>query len=347
VAPVQEAGEWPMTMGGPLRAGYADESVPVAVEVAWREGVGRGIAAPLLLAGDVLLATTTSRGLVSMNAETGGKYWDRRFSGAFAGSAVRRGRIAFVATRDREQRTFAIDLERGRRVWSRRIGAARAEPVLAGQRVIVATEAREVVALDAAGGEVVWRTRLGAAAAVAPVPFDDDVFVVTTADSVYRLDGANGRITARGSLPATPAAPLVLRRDTLIAALHSGEVAALHVEEMKVAWTATVDAPILAPPAVADDGAVYVLTRDASVWRISGARDVRRIAALGGAATGAFTLARGGLLVGRLDGTLFLLDLEGNIIWQMDLGDSIVAPVSVYGGAVYVPLLHGDIVKLQ
>src|SRR5690606_18498689 len=119
------------------------------------------------------------------------------------------------------------------------------------------------------------------------------------------------------------------------------------VGEMKVAWRATVEAPILAPPAVADNGAVYVLTRDASVWRISGARDVRRIAALGGAATGAFTLARGGLLVGRLDGTLFLLDLEGNIIWQMDLGDSIVAPVSVYGGAVYVPLLHGDIVKLQ
>ena len=90
------------------------------------------------------------------------------------------------------------------------------------------------------------------------------------------------------------------------------------------------------------------MLQNASVWRITDAgRDVRRIAALGGAATGSLTLARDRLLVGRLDGALFLLDVDGDIIWRMDLDDSIVASVSVHGGAVFVPLMHGDVVKLQ
>jgi outer membrane protein assembly factor BamB len=345
---VDETGEWPMAMGGPLRAGYADAAVPHTVQVAWREGVGRGIAEPLLLAGDVVLATTTSRSLVSLNAASGSKYWDRRFGAALAGSAVRRGRTAYVAVRDREQRTFAIDMARGRRIWSRRIGAARTEPLLSGERLYVATDARELVALDAAEGDERWRTRFAAAAAVAPVPFGDDVLLVTAADSVYRLDGDDGRITARGALPATPASSLVLRGDTLIAALHSGSVTALHVPDMRALWTAEIGAPILAPPAVAQDGTIFVLARDASVWRIADAgRSVRRIAALEGAASGSLTLARDHILVGRLDGALFLLDFEGVIVWRVELDDSIVAPVSVHGGAVFVPLLHGDVVRLQ
>jgi outer membrane protein assembly factor BamB len=348
VAPVQEAGEWPMAMGGVERAGYAGETVPDRVDIAWREGVGRGITAPLLVAGDVVLAATTSRSLVSLNAGSGSQYWDHRFGAALAGPPLRRGRTVYVSTRDRESRTFALDMARGRRQWSRRVGPARTDPLLHGGTLFVTTEARELVALETGRGEIRWRTRFGAAAAVAPVPFGDDVLVVTAADSVYRVDAERGTIEARGALPATPVAPLVVRGDTLVAALHSGTVVALHVPDMRVLWTADVGAPILAPPAATDAGAVYVLARDASVWRITDAgRDVRRIAALGGAATGSLTLARDRLLVGRLDGALFLLDVDGDIIWRMDLDDSIVASVSVHGGAVFVPLMHGDVVKLQ
>jgi outer membrane protein assembly factor BamB len=337
-----------MALGGVARAGYADARVPDRVEVAWREGVGRGITAPLLIAGDVVLAATTSRSLVSLNAESGSEYWDRRFGAALAGTPVRRGRLVFVATRDREARVFALDMERGRRTWSRRIGAARTDPLLVGERLFVPTESRELVALDAGRGEPLWRLRLDAAAAVAPVPFGDDVLLVTMADSVYRIASASGDIVARGVLPATPGAPLLLRGDTLVAALHSGEVVALHVPDMRVLWAADIDAPILAAPAAGEAGEVYVLARDASVWRIAQrGRDVRRIAALGGAATGALTMVRDRLLVGRLDGALFLLNLDGAIVWEVNLDDSIVAPASVRDGAVFVPLLHGAVVKLQ
>ena len=348
VAPVQDTGEWPMAMGGVGRSGYADERVPDRVAIAWREGVGRGITAPLLVAGDVVIAATTSRSLVSLNAGTGSEYWDRRFGAALAGPPLRRGRTVYVSTRDREARTFALDMARGRRQWSRRIGAARTDLLLHGETLFVTTEGRELVALETERGEIRWRARFAAAAAVAPVPFGGAVLLVTAADSVYRIDAASGRVDARGALPATPVAPLALRGDTLIAALHSGAVVALHVPDMRILWTADVGAPILAPPAAADDGAVYVLARDATVWRIAQAgRDVRRIAALGGAATGSLTLARDRLLVGRLDGALFLLGVDGTILWRVDLDDSIVAPVSVHEGAVFVPLMHGAVVKLQ
>jgi outer membrane protein assembly factor BamB len=345
-APTVETGTWAMALGGVARAGYADEPVPGAVTVAWREGVGRGITAPLLVNGPVVVAATTSRSLVSLSADDGGKYWDHRFGASVAGSPVRAGRRVFVATRDREGRTFAIDLARGRRIWSRRIGAARFEPLLVGEHVVVATEARELFALHASSGETAWRARFTATAAQVPVPHGDDLLVATTLDTLYRVETATGRITARAALPATPSAPLVLRGDTLFAALHSGEVIAVDARSLAVAWRAEVGAPVLAPIVAAPAGDVYALTRTAEVWRVAGGR-AERLAALGGAASGALTLARDRLLVGRLDGTLFLLDTDGRIIWQVDFDDSIVAPAAVYDGAVFVPLLHGDIVKLR
>jgi outer membrane protein assembly factor BamB len=345
-APTADVGEWPMALGGVARAGYADEPVPDAVAVAWREGVGRGITAPLLVVGPVIVAVTTSRSLVSLSADDGGKYWDHRFGAAIAGPAVRRGRLVFVATRDREGRTFAIDMARGRRTWSRRIGAARFAPLLAGPHVFVTTETRELVALHATSGETAWRVRFSAAAAEAPVPHGDDLLLATAADTIYRIEAASGRITARAPLPATPSAPLVVHGDTLFAALHSGEVVAVDARTLAVAWRTDLGAPVLAPLAAAPGGALYALTRATELYRLSAGR-AQRLAALGGAASGALTLARNRLLVGRLDGALFLLAADGRIIWQVDLEDSIVAPAAVHDGAVFVPLLHGDVVKLQ
>jgi hypothetical protein len=92
---------------------------------------------------------------------------------------------------------------------------------------------------------------------------------------------------------------------------------------------------------------MFVLTRDAGVWQISQSGAAHRIAGLGGAATGALTAIRDRLLVGRLDGVLFLLDLDGNTLWQHDFEDSIVAPVAVRDGNLFVALLRGDLIKLQ
>jgi outer membrane protein assembly factor BamB len=100
-------------------------------------------------------------------------------------------------------------------------------------------------------------------------------------------------------------------------------------------------------PLAATDGAVYLLTRTGAVWRLGpGADEPVELAAFHRAAGASLTLADDRILVGFLDGTLILLQLDGDIIWRKNMGRSIYAPVTVNQGAIYVPLRDGTVVKL-
>ena len=102
-----------------------------------------------------------------------------------------------------------------------------------------------------------------------------------------------------------------------------------------------------ATPVLDTDDAAYLLSEHATVWRIEPNGVMTQVAALGGAARASLTLAANGLLVGRLDGALFMLRRDGEIMWDEYFDDSIEAPVAVYRGAVYVPMLRGDLVMLR
>jgi outer membrane protein assembly factor BamB len=293
------------------------------------------------------MATTTSRSVVTLSAETGMQYWTRRFRSAIAGTALRRDDRLYLATGGGENKVWAIDLERGRKLWERRIGASRAAPAVAEGTVYVALENGSLTALSATDGGTRWRTPLSAGSVVAPVVSGEHVLVATTADTLYRIERSTGRITARLGIPAAVSAPPLLQGDTLVLPLQSGLVLAVSASALSEFWRADVGGSVLAPPTPTADGSVLALTRNAEVWRIDRTGQARRLAALEGATSGSLAQAGGRIVVGRLDGWLFALDLDGNVVWRKDMKDSIVAPVTVRDDALYVPLLHGDVVKLQ
>ena len=345
--PAVPAGAWTSTLGGPERAAYARENVDHTVRESWRTGVDRGLAAALQVHGHVLVATTTGRSVVTLNAETGMQYWSRRYNAPIAGTALRRNDRVYVATGDRDNKVHAIDITRGRGVWSQRVGAVRVEPLLLDDIIVVATEPGEVVALRVADGSPVWHAALRARPAAPPVVAGGTLFVATTRDTLVGIDPASGRITTTMALPATPSATILAHGDVLVIATHAGHVIAIPTGGTAgLRWSADVGAPVLAPVAAIGSD-VYVLNRNAEVWRIDADGRAERIVGLGGAAAGSFAAVGTRLVAGRLDGALFLLDTDGTIIWQQDMGDSVVAPVAAHAGALFVPLLRGDIVKLQ
>lgn len=330
------------------RSGTVLEEVPAAPEVVWRKGVGHGLAVPLSVNQSIVLATTTNRAVVTLSAESGRQYWLRRFNGAVAGMAVRRDDRVFLATAGREERVFALDIVRGRTLWSRQVGVVLVEPLLIDNALYVAAQGGRLIAINAETGTSDWEVGFSAAPAIAPMPASDDVLHATHADTLYRVAGGDGRIVDRIHLRATPSAPAALTRELVLLALHSSDVIAVTLAAFREAWRVTLPAPVLAAPRVAPDGSIYFLTRTAEVWRVSAdGGEPHRVAAPGGAASGSFALTRDGLLVGRLDGSLLLVGFDGRIIWQRDFDDSIVAPAVAHNRAVYVPLLRGDVVKLQ
>jgi outer membrane protein assembly factor BamB len=347
IAPAIPPGEWSTALGDAARSAYRDGTIGPDLRVAWRKGVDPGLAAPPQVHGPILIATTAGRAVVAMNAESGMRYWSRRYSGPIAGSALRRDDIVFLATGDRDNKVYAIDIRRGRGRWSKRIGEIRLEPLLIDSAIVVVTERGEVVALDVRDGERQWMARLGGPPSMAPILVAGRVFVATARDTLYGIDAADGVIRSRLALPAAAAGAALLWDDLLVIPLTTARIAAIRIGPTPtVAWTATVTDPVDATPVRIGDHA-FVLDRSAGVWRMDRAGGIERIADYDGAASGSFTAVGNRLVVGLLDGRLIVMTTAGDTVGSLDLGDSIIAPVAAGDGVMWVPLLRGQIARVE
>ncbi|HWV58742.1 MAG TPA: PQQ-binding-like beta-propeller repeat protein [Longimicrobiales bacterium] len=326
----------------------ANRTLPAVAEL-WRVETGRGVTSPLIEHGGLLIATATSRDVTAFDPETGQRIWQRRVSGPVIGGATLHAGRLLVAVGDDDGGIQALDPASGTTLWTSSIGSVIHAPGAAYGRAFAGTEMGVVASVDIESGAEMWRIRLSRPVSSTPLPIDGQI-VVTAEDTLYVLAAENGLIRWRMPLAAHVGAAPAARGDTLYLPLRSGELIAIAVNGRRELWRASFgDHPILATPALAPDGAIYVLNRAAELWRFrpGGAAPVR-VAELGGAATAAFSASENGALVGRVDGALFLVRPEdGEILWRHDFDDAIRAPVAVHGNAIFVPLLRGTVVKLR
>jgi outer membrane protein assembly factor BamB len=174
-----------------------------------------------------------------------------------------------------------------------------------------------------------------------------NIFVATARDTLYALDSASGSIGQRLVLDRAPSAAGLVWDDLLLFPLASRSVTAIRLSAVAdVAWSTAVSEPIDATP-VRIGNSAFLLDRAANVWRVSRDGAIVRIANLGGAASASLTAVGNHLVVGRLDGRLFVLNTEGDVVASLDFDDSIIAPVAAADGVLWVPLLRGDIVRIE
>ena len=344
-------GDWATYMGAPARTLGANAEAPVDPEIVWRAEVGRGLMSPMIVSGPALVVATGNRMVAAISTETGEHYWERRLDGPPSGGVLWRDGLLYASIEEGDGELYALNARTGKKVWDRDVGSAPHGPRLLGDTLFMGTDDGWIVALLTRRqdrGERIWRTRVSGAIASAPEVADGRLYVTTTRDSIYALETATGRILQRQALPETVGAQPALRGDTLAIPLNDGTLLALRLPALEELWRSQVGAPIGAAPVIADDGYTYVLNRHAEVWRVNtGSGWPEQIAALGGAAYRSLALSRNGILVGRLDGSAFLLRRDGSTVWEREFDDAIVAPMTAADGAVYVPLLRGMIVKLQ
>jgi eukaryotic-like serine/threonine-protein kinase len=319
--------------------------LPDSPRVVWQENVGTGSSAPLEPRGPAIFATTTNRAVVALAQQTGRRYWLQRFDGAITTGAAVAGNRIYVATERLNGAAYALDVSRGRRLWTRKIGPTRWRALLINDRVHFGTDQGWLYALSAADGSVVWRTHVAGAIVTPPQLQGDAILITTATDSVYRISPADGSVLQRGHIPATASAAGETALDTLLLPLHDGSVIGLQPRTLAVLFQAKLDAPPLAAPKRVGD-AFYVLTRNAVLWRIRGGR-AERVTEFGGAARGSLAVVGNHLVVGLLDGRVIALDTSGRQVWQSQVRRSVVVPVTAFGDALFVPMINGEVWKLQ
>jgi len=341
-------GEWLATLRNPERAPFRQETAPESAPgVVWRRGTERGLTAAPIVQGDLLILGSTGRVLAITSAINGSEYWHRRFNGPVVGSPLRAGANVAVATASRDGSVYAYTVERGRKRWHRKLHApVTIAPVYHAGRIYTGTLRGELYGLDADDGDVEWRTMLPGHPVGAPVVLADALLLATARDTLLRVSLDDGVVAARAGMTGTLTAPPALSDDRLLVPEHPDLIASYDARTLALLRLDTLDGPVLAAPAIADDGSAYVLTRDGTLWLLDRGGS-RRLASVGGTVRESLTLARNGVLIGRLDGTLVMLRRDGTELWREQYQSSIRAPVALADGAAYVGLLSGRLVKLQ
>jgi outer membrane protein assembly factor BamB len=254
-------------------------------------------------------------------------------------------------------------------------------PVVSGGRVVVTNVAEQVVSLDAATGELVWRHEhpLDASRGTALELYGAPGVAVDAARGEVLAGFSDGFLVALGAADGSPrwsasvgsgeypdliapALPVpAAAGGAVIAGGYTGPLVALDPETRDVRWR--IETGSAAPlTLLAADGAPANGGGSATIFHGSTDGKLRRIDARTGEVRWIWDSGQGsplgapvptarGLLVADSGGTVHLVDPElGTVTWRLDPGvtlDGVTAPLAVEGDTVYVVSNAGVLYALR
>jgi len=318
VGPDRDETGWSVYLGSPRHDASAAESLAVDPQPMWRTDVGRAVRGSPAIGTSVIAVGTSDRAVVLLDRATGRPIWRRRVPGTVAGGPLLAAERVYVATQAApDGRVLALILKSGSPAWSVRTGGVTAPLALTADLLVAATDAGEVVALDAASGATRWRRRLGRSTRAAPVPTADGIAVATIGDSLYLLDPATGTVRARVATPGTVLGAPATDGRRLFLATTAGRLVALSLPALTVDWDRPADDAVYGAPALVGD-TLYAVSASGTLWRVAvDSSGAGRSTALGVPTTAGPTPIAGGVLVGGVSGEVLFVDTAGDSVrWR-------------------------------
>jgi outer membrane protein assembly factor BamB len=390
VPPEAVLSDWPQPGGGPDNA-PGNIAANQTLSVAWKRSVGEGssrkqhLSSPPVIANGKLYFIDAAQTLRAFDAAEGRPLWNKSLRPAEGrdktavggGLAFGDGRV-YAASGFGEIAAFNPDS--GEQVWRTAANAPfHAAPTASGGRVYVVTNDSELLALDGAGGQVLWNYQ-GIAetarilAASSPAVVGDTVVAPFASGEVTALFAPNGRrlwvdaltyvdpragsannLTSLSAINDIAGRPVIVD-GAIYAVSHSGVIAAIDERSGQRIWARAITST--QTPCVVGD-TLYVVTVDgevAAIDRASGKafwvkalqryEDVKdsknRIAWTGPIMVG------GNLLLASSHGQAVLLSpTDGSIKQEIKLGDAVFVPPVAANGTVYLVTDGGQLVALK
>lgn len=205
--------DWPLPGGAPTQSVGHVDAAP-ALSIAWRRSIGRGsgggyyVTAPPIEAGGRVYTMDAEAQVSAHDAQTGAEVW--------------RTNIRPTDNR-RDREGFGGGL------------------AFANGKIYASSGFREVVQLDAATGQVGWRTRTDEPIHAAPTVASGRVMVVALDNTLLTFDAATGQPSWTYQALSEPARILAASSpavdgDTVVASFGSGELVALRTENGNDLW---------------------------------------------------------------------------------------------------------------
>ena len=227
-----------------------------------------------------------------------------------------------------------------RPLWRAGVGrGVRGSPALGEAVVAVGTADRNVVLVDRASGEVLWRSRIDGAVRAGPLLDEDRLYVATEAQPdgrVYAIRLRDGKALWRTRIGSV-VAPLAFDGDALYAGTEDGAVVRLDPEQGAVRWRRALNGAVRGGPVPTPHGLAVATTAD-TLYLLN--RET-------GAVQGRLPTPGSVLATPASDGRhLYLVTMNGRVLavdlatwsvrWDRPAGDAVYGAPALGGDTLYV-----------
>jgi outer membrane protein assembly factor BamB len=227
-----------------------------------------------------------------------------------------------------------------RPLWHVSMGrGVRGSPAIGESVIAAGTADRNLVLLDRASGEMLWRSRLDGTVRAGPLLDEDRLFVASEAQPegrVYAVRLRDGHIlwrTRAGSVTA----PLAFDGDALYAGTEDGLVERFETEGGSLQWKVPVGGSVRAGPVVTPYGLVVAATNDTLYLLDRDSGSVRGRLPLPGSVLATPATDGRQLYLATVNGHVLAVDLASwNVRWDRDAGDAVYGAPSLVGDTLFV-----------
>ena len=157
--------------------------------------------------------------LYALERSNGAVRWKHPFSGGVGAQILQKGGVAFAVSAAGE--VVSVEIESGKIVWrsppSEGAGDRSLDPVLAGDRLVVAWREGYVDAFDPATGRRIWRAQLGGRLNTSLAAVGSSLVVGSLDGELHRLSQDDGSILGHFELKGVPYGDLVEAGGCLLA----------------------------------------------------------------------------------------------------------------------------------
>ena len=347
--PTSDARGWPVYLGSARHDVSVAETLSADPQPQWRAGAGKSIRGAVAIGTTVVAVGTSDRAVVLLERASGQRLWRHGVRGTVAGGPLIAGSRVYVATQAvPDGRVYALDLRTGRPAWTVNTAGISAPLALDDSLVIAATDAGDVLALDAATGAERWRRTLGRAARATPVPTARGIVVATLGDSLFLLDRETGAVHASTATPGTVLAAPACDGRRLVFGTTTGHLLAVSLPTLAVLWDRSVGDAVYGAVALRSDTAV-ALTGSGALWFVPlEAPDASRQVTLALPATAGPTPLADGVLVAGVSGEIQLVNpANGAVRWRTQRRPPIEEPPLVRDGQLFLVSGGGTVEVLR
>jgi len=237
LSPALSQADWPLVRGDALASGVAESSLSAELDVLWKYTLGDGsFEATAILADGKVFVGDFEGTFYALDLATGDLIWKKTFEeSGFSQAAAYVDGLLVVCDFNGIVRCLRAD--NGQEIWSyEATSESYAAPNIHHEKVLLTTEAGEMVALELRTGKRLWQFRIEAPLRCWPTVVEGRVLLAGCDERLHAIDVDTGKETGGLDIDGpTGSTPAALGTDVFFGT-EQGTFYSIDTKTMKIRW---------------------------------------------------------------------------------------------------------------